>query len=44
VVDEGLFDVDSGKARRVLGIKFRGAEETFAELGRALLEYERKSI
>ena len=38
---EKAYDADSGEAKRVLGVKFRGKEETFGELGRQLVGIER---
>ena len=38
---EKAYDADSGKAKRVLGVSFRGKEETFGELGRQLVGIER---
>ncbi len=42
-MDDGIFTATSAKAERVLGLKFRGAEETFGDLGVQLLEIEGKS-
>ncbi|KAK0105511.1 methylglyoxal reductase (NADPH-dependent) gre2 [Cadophora gregata] len=39
---EGAYDCSSEKARNVLGMKFRSLEETFVDLGKQLLEIERK--
>ena len=38
---EGHYECSSERAKRVLGLTFRGKEETFVELGRQLLEIER---
>ena len=38
---EGAFDADNGEGRRVLGVGYRGKEETFGELGRQLVGIER---
>ena len=38
---EGAFDADNGEGRRVLGVGYRSAEETFGELGRQLVGIER---
>jgi nucleoside-diphosphate-sugar epimerase len=37
------FAVDHSKAERVLGLKWRSAEETFADSGRQLLEFEKEN-
>ncbi len=39
---EKAYDADSGEARRVLGVRFRGTEETFGELGRQLVGIEKR--
>ncbi len=39
-MSERAYDADAGEARRVLGVTFRGKEETFAELGRQLVGIE----
>lgn len=39
---EGAYGADKGEARRVLGVEYRGAEETFGELGRQLVGIEGK--
>ena len=38
---EGAFDADNGEGRRVLGVGYRSAEETFGELGRQLVGIEK---
>jgi hypothetical protein len=38
---EGHYECSSEKAKRVLGLTFRGKEETFVDLGRQLLEIEK---
>lgn len=38
---ERAYDADAGEARRVLGVGFRGMEETFGELGRQLVGIEK---
>ena len=35
-----VFSADSSPAEKVLGIKFRSAEDTFVDLGKKLLEIE----
>ena len=37
---ERAYDADTAAARRVLGVGFRRAEETFGELGRQLVGIE----
>jgi nucleoside-diphosphate-sugar epimerase len=39
---EDQYACSSEKAKRVLGLTFRGKEETFVELGRQLLEIEKQ--
>jgi len=39
---EGQYACSSGKAEEVLGLTFRSKEETFVELGRQLLEIEKR--
>jgi hypothetical protein len=38
---EGQYECSSEKARRVLGLTFRGMEETFVDLGRQLVGLEK---
>lgn len=41
---KNAYSADSGPAEMILGMRWRGAEETFVELGRGLLEIERGSM
>ncbi|CAG8955774.1 hypothetical protein HYFRA_00011643 [Hymenoscyphus fraxineus] len=43
-LDENAYGASSGKAERVLGLRYRGKEETFVELARQLLGIEREEV
>jgi hypothetical protein len=41
-LQDGSFTCSSEKAKRVLGLTFRSMEDTFVDLGKQLLELEKK--
>lgn len=43
LVPEAHYSVDSTRAQKVLGIQFRGLEETFLDMAKAFLELEEAS-